>query len=135
MRKLGTKKEEGGTQKKGSSLKAFSPTKIAKTAELTRRLREVLLKPASCMKITQALAKEFGLEVGKATVADVLVHNLVTQALTDKPLFLMELLNRMEGKVADKVQVSKGPLDEMSDEELDNLLAGSVTRERRHGVG
>jgi len=73
-------------------------------------LRNVLEEPASCIPSAAAIAAQHGLDAAHSSVGSVLAAAMVVQALNGDVDIIREILNRVDGKVVESVQLNLGPL-------------------------
>jgi len=88
-----------------------APPRKAQTHFLSNRLKAQVDCLACSVPAIQALAEKLNMDPEVNTIGDVLAANMIFQAFSDKPEFLKELLNRVEGKVPDvtiQEQISHG---------------------------
>ena len=90
---------------------------------LTNKLIKFLDKLAEDVPAIKGIASTLELDPETATVADVVMMNMVVQSmLSGNSSFIIELLNRVEGKVADRIVAEVNMMEDMSDEELDEII-------------
>jgi len=80
-----------------------SPSKMT---GLTYRLREVMGAKAKHVEDTFEYCKHSGLDPDRATVRDCIVHNLIHWTLKGSAPHMKEMMERLDGKVPQKVDVS-----------------------------
>ena len=78
---------------------------------LPKRLRPILSEPASAFPWSRRVANRLGFderETERMQVGDLVAHSALYHACTDKARYFVELCNRFDGKVADRVEVEGG---------------------------
>jgi len=82
--------------------------KPSRNIGLTERLKEVISVPAQYVEDTLEYCKLSGLDPSVATVRDCIVHNLIHWTLKGSSPHMKELLERVDGKIPQKVEASIG---------------------------
>lgn len=102
-----TQRDELGRWPKGVSGNPSGPP--AKHIKLTPAIQRIAGELAAKYPMHRSRAEAMGLDLETATVGDVVIHGWLAEAAQGKAPQVAELLNRLDGKVADRVEVDGGP--------------------------
>lgn len=102
---------------------------LPKLKTLTVILRTQLEEPAICNPSAKQAAEQQGLDPEHSTCGSVLAAVMIATAINGDTDVMKEILNRVDGKVVEAVQLNIGPISQgLKDEELEDKVRSILLR-------
>lgn len=102
---------------------------LPKLKTLTVILRTQLEEPAICNPSARQAAEQQGLDPEHSTCGSVLAAVMIAIAINGDTDVMKEILNRVDGKVVEAVQLNIGPISQgLKDEELEDKVRTILLR-------
>jgi len=106
---------------------------IKGSKSMTRVLRQLVDEPACVIPVISEIAEEMGMHPVHSTIGSVLCARLILEMMEGNGTAIREIMDRIDGKVADRVIQENNFLADISDEDLEAILAKQVKETRKRG--